>query len=244
MEQIKISEPFPLERACNLRELGGYITTDGKTTKRNRLLRSDSLHALSDNDKAYLYEYGVRCIIDLRSDMECAQQPCSFGSFKDLDYVNFPMFDQVQSEDLQGVLPESMGQSYIDLLKNSQEMIAKVMKKIIEYPDDCVVFFCMAGKDRTGTIAMLILLLCDVAEEIVIADYAVSRKNLEPLISMQRATIEKMGIEVPDYVFDSEPSQMKRAIDFIMDSYGSITAYLKSAGLTGKEINDIKERLL
>ena len=54
----------------NLRELGGYTTSDGKQTQWSTLLRSDSLHPLPVSSQQQLLDYGVRTIIDLRTPSE------------------------------------------------------------------------------------------------------------------------------------------------------------------------------
>jgi protein tyrosine/serine phosphatase len=60
-----------LDGPANFRDLGGYPTTAGATTRRGRLFRSDSLSYLSDRDVAALRdELGVRTVVDLRAGHE------------------------------------------------------------------------------------------------------------------------------------------------------------------------------
>ncbi len=55
-----------LEGTYNVRDIGGYRTTDGRHTRWRRLLRADSLHRLTPASQAALVDYGVRTVIDLR----------------------------------------------------------------------------------------------------------------------------------------------------------------------------------
>jgi hypothetical protein len=56
-----------LHGADNVRDLGGHETIDRQMTKMQRFIRSDQLCALPVSDLAYLQNYGVRTVVDLRS---------------------------------------------------------------------------------------------------------------------------------------------------------------------------------
>ncbi|RFU38195.1 tyrosine-protein phosphatase [Actinomadura logoneensis] len=60
-----------LEGAVNARDLGGLPTTDGRATRRGRVLRADNLQALTVTDvRVLLDDYDLKNVIDLRSDAE------------------------------------------------------------------------------------------------------------------------------------------------------------------------------
>ncbi|MCQ0011718.1 tyrosine-protein phosphatase [Actinomadura madurae] len=60
-----------LDGAVNARDLGGLPTTDGRTTRRGRVLRSDNLQDLTVADVRLLLDgYALKNVIDLRSDAE------------------------------------------------------------------------------------------------------------------------------------------------------------------------------
>lgn len=228
--------PLRLDGTYNTRELGGYKTADGRLTQRHRLLRSDALDNLSDGDLELLYGYGVRCVVDLRSKGECDREPSKTNGYKDMEYFNVPMLDHVNSNWLAGGFPDTMGGLYVGMLQNDGDIIASVLRILLEHKDNCVLFNCTAGKDRTGITAMLALLIAGVPEKIVIADYAISRHNLEPQVSRQLAALKAAGHNIPTHVFDSDPAQMQKAIDLLNDTYGGIQEYLKSVGLNDDEI--------
>ena len=54
----------------NFRDLGGYPTSDGRTTKWRTLFRADGLYRLTSGDVALLEPLGLRTVIDLRSAAE------------------------------------------------------------------------------------------------------------------------------------------------------------------------------
>src|SRR5262245_53423510 len=71
----------------NVRDLGGYATTDGRTTRWGVLLRADSLHGLTPEAQEQLLAYGVRTIVDLRSDTELEKWPNPFMTSERVRYL-------------------------------------------------------------------------------------------------------------------------------------------------------------
>ena len=62
-----------LGKMLNLRDLGGYPTADGRTTRWGVLLRGDNPMGLTDADVQLLLERNITTIIDLRSPAEARQ---------------------------------------------------------------------------------------------------------------------------------------------------------------------------
>ena len=95
----------PLETAHNFRDLGGYPTQDGRSTRWGVAYRSDALYSLNDADWAQLRARNVRHVIDLRSMHEWDTR----GRFRDDVYPvtlhHFPVLDipwsEISSEHLQ-----------------------------------------------------------------------------------------------------------------------------------------------
>jgi protein-tyrosine phosphatase len=59
----------------NARDLGGYATLDGGTTRARSLLRADDLAQLTPDGVEALRNYGVETILDLRWPEEIARCP-------------------------------------------------------------------------------------------------------------------------------------------------------------------------
>ena len=92
METGRRTRHLPLEGTHNLRDIGGYPTRDGRTTRWGQLFRSDSLHCLSPSGQALLIEQGLRTVIDLRHDTELQKAPNVFAASDAVAYVNIPLF--------------------------------------------------------------------------------------------------------------------------------------------------------
>ena len=55
-----------IEGAYNVRDLGGYETTDGRYTKWKMFIRGDDVSTLPRSSQDVLTDFGVRTVIDLR----------------------------------------------------------------------------------------------------------------------------------------------------------------------------------
>ena len=55
-------------KMTNVRDLGGYETQEGYYTKSHKYVRSTCPSGISDDLKEQFYQYGIRTVIDLRSD--------------------------------------------------------------------------------------------------------------------------------------------------------------------------------
>ncbi len=59
-----------LDEQPNFRDLGGYPTADGRTTRWGMIYRSGELSTLTDADLSRLEDLGIASVIDLRSERE------------------------------------------------------------------------------------------------------------------------------------------------------------------------------
>ena len=65
----------PLDGTFNFRDLGGYISSDGRRVKWERVYRSDSLAKLTDKDQSILKRMGIKLVYDFRSRTEVKYSP-------------------------------------------------------------------------------------------------------------------------------------------------------------------------
>ncbi len=81
-----------MEALPNARELGGYVTEDGREVVRGRLLRTAALAKASPEDLRRLSEeYQLKLILDLRDPREAAEKPDP--DIPGTRYVNIPIID-------------------------------------------------------------------------------------------------------------------------------------------------------
>lgn len=240
---IKTSFPLKLTSTSNTRDLGGYLKKDGSKTKSKMYLRSDSLSGLNQEDKDYIYNYGVRLVVDLRTSSEIDKQPGSLIGYKDIKYINIPLVDDINSNDFIGKFPKSMAEMYIGLLDHSQTLISSIFKEMAQFSDSCVLFNCSAGKDRTGVISMLLLKLAGVEDNVIVADYAKSEHFMKEAFVRHQEVLFKAGITYPSYILRSEPKTMKATLKHFNRKYESSESYMRVIGLTIDEIEALREKL-
>ncbi|WP_241689958.1 tyrosine-protein phosphatase [Ligilactobacillus salivarius] len=172
-----------LEEGINFRELGGYLTEDGRKIKWHKLLRCGSMAQLTKNDVDYLDQYGVRYIIDLRSPEESNYSPDKYPDkaqyFQDTVYpFSFSLFKNLGIINNMRLGASNMDfgrQTYLQMLldPHAQAAYRKMFNVLLENDKEgeSVVFHCTAGKDRTGVAVFLILSALGVSEKQIVEDY-------------------------------------------------------------------------
>ena len=168
---------LPFESTENFRDLGGYASSLGGTTKWRTIFRSDGLQALTETDLAHFESLGVRVVYDLRRDSERSERPNRVPS-----EAHCLMAAVDQAGVLSDVRPaltgtrggeELLRSMYGQMVEHSAEPIARVVAGLADVSRLPAVFHCHAGKDRTGLIAALLLDLLGVERETVLDDYEV-----------------------------------------------------------------------
>ena len=168
-----------LKNAHNLRDLGGYATKDNKVTRWHVLYRSDSLYALTKEEWKFLYTNGIRTIVDLRSSAEMEANKISIPDEYNIVYKKCPV--QTTNVDLDSdelskfALNESMEKAYVEMFDDDVNLFCKAFNQIVDCLENGqVIFFCSAGKDRTGIVTAMIMHLCKCYEEDIISNYEIS----------------------------------------------------------------------
>ena len=233
-----------LDGTYNLRELGGYRAPNGQMILPRKLLRSDGLHSLSKADEAFIIQYGVRTIIDLRSTIEVEKRPDTFMHDSYIQHIHIPFLDRMLNNANDMILMNSLANVYIDILENNQSSIKKVFNIISDNINNGLLFHCAAGKDRTGVVAMLLLLLCDIEKETIIEDYSWSATLMEPVFTRQKQEFINAGYELPSFIFESNKDDARLTLQYIEDNYENIQNYLTAVGIEKNAQRHLKEALL
>lgn len=223
-----------LETTLNTRDLGGYRSgITGRELNKWRILRSDVQNYPSERDTGLLKSKNVRTVIDMRSAGEVQKKPSGFFERDGFFYFNIPI---EQGRDL----PESadrMSETYLSIAESSN--IPQVFRTIAAAPDG-VIFNCTAGKDRTGVVSAVILGICGVSEEEIIADYMLTKQCNRERFELIRQKYP--GIDM-NLIIPSE-RYMAEFISLLKTKYGGFYEYLISIGVTGEEIGKITAKLM
>ncbi len=204
-----------LDGTTNTRDLGGLPTTDGGTTTFGRVLRSDNLQTLSDDDVRRLVEdLHLHDVIDLRTTAEVLLE--GRGPLRAVDGVTHRHFtllpergqftdvfaaeEEEEAPELpadwaETVLPRQTTEtdeveppavrSYLGYLFHRPENVLAALRAIAA-GEGAAVVHCAAGKDRTGVVAMFTLAAAGVPDEEIVADYAMTAEVIDALVAKLR----------------------------------------------------------
>lgn len=245
-----------LEGGANFRDVGGYKAADGRTVRRGLIYRAGLLGRLTDADHAKLAELGLKYACDLRSDQEVRGLPDRLPD--GVRYEHLAVFNE--SESRVGVkallfrrheLDRVMAESYTDfMLKEKPHVFGAALRRLADPANLPAVFHCTAGKDRTGIVAALLLMLLGVPDETIIADYSLTnlfypqiRAATEPLADRLKPL--RLTIDDLQPLMTADPVNMREMLAFIRREYGSVDAYLTGpAGLEQATLTTLRTMLL
>ena len=111
------------------------------------------------------------------------------------------------------------------------------MKTIFEIlgNNEKVLYFCNAGKDRTGVVTALILKLLDVSENNIIEDYVFTGQFMKTnLIKFANSNNRILNIIAPKKIY------MQEFLKEFEKKYNNIEEYLKTIGVEDYIIEKIK----
>ena len=153
-----------------------------------RYIRSDVPENLSDKEIRWLLENHIITIVDLRSDEEAAEKPCILKKQKGFRYFHLPVTGG-------GDTPKSLEHLHTIY----QQMVDEQMEKIIDTimnAESGVLYFCTAGKDRTGVVSAIILKRLGFSDEVIIDDYMQSKDNLMDMLTAYVCVHPEIDIEI------------------------------------------------
>lgn len=243
---------LPLSGLKNCRELGGYAVPSG-ITKYAVCLRSEVPSALTPEDISFLKDYGLTTVIDFRSTPETKHVPDVLAALPWINYIVLPMFSEAAAA---GANPGpdnreppkfdesfSWKDEYIHFAERHKSWVHDSLEAIAAAPGT-VLYHCTTGKDRTGIISALLLSLCGVSNEDVIADYAVSQIYLKEMYrTMTHLLPDKDRDNISHPFFSTAPVNMEAFLDYIDSHYGGCAPYLKTCGISDNVAATLRAKL-
>ncbi|WNF41559.1 tyrosine-protein phosphatase [Rhodococcus sp. SG20037] len=227
-----------LNGTYNFRDVGGYATRDGLSTKWNKLFRADALHRLDQADREILRARGLAFVIDLREQEELDTAPNALGGL-DLQQLHLPIFESEMNSRETSL---DLAAIYAKVIDQCGVRLVRAVRAIAESDDSAVLVHCTAGKDRTGLVVALALAAVGVDYRDIVADYSLS----EVMLAGEWATA--MAVRMREYgigdgenlaqlVGASPAALMRASLQTIDDSYGSASDYLLAHGMSSEELD-------
>jgi protein-tyrosine phosphatase len=224
----------------NVRDLGGYPTTDGAQTRWRSLLRADDLAQLNEQGVAALGDYGVGTILDLRWPEEAARLPSPVPALlPQLRYQRISLLTHTEDEWRLRSRDAAKELWKCAVLEHVRSELRHVLSFIAQAPPEPLLFHCVAGKDRTGLIAALLLALADATPAAIAQDYAMSEQNL------REGYLKRYADADPARILDALRCPEEGAHNMLrfLENAGGVRSYLAQIGLSPQEIARLRMRL-
>jgi protein-tyrosine phosphatase len=224
----------------NVRDLGGYPTTDGAQTRWRSLLRADDLAQLNEQGVAALGDYGVGTILDLRWPEEAARLPSPVPAWlPQLRYQRISLLTHTEDEWRLRSRDAAKELWKCAVLEHVRSELRHVLGFIAQAPPEPLLFHCVAGKDRTGLIAALLLALADATPAAIAQDYAMSEQNL------REGYLKRYADADPARILDALRCPEEGAHNMLrfLENAGGVRSYLAQIGLSPQEIARLRMRL-
>lgn len=241
-ENLSVLKRFvPLEGTANFRDIGGYLTKDGRRVRMGRIFRSDELSNLSDIDLATLKGLGMRRIFDLRSRDEVRKKVDRIPGDAPYQYVHTPVYEKEPRWDYlpailfkRHQLGKVLSDRYYFMIEKRAEVFANILSNFADLKNLPAVFHCNAGKDRTGIVTALVLSLLGVPDETIIADYSLSNLGFDHFFGefVEDRRHSPLGVADEEFqgLFIAQPVWMKNLLAHLRESYGTVEGYLINKG--------------
>lgn len=122
--------------------------------------------------------------------------------------------------------------AHADCMKDVFETIANAPEGVL--------FHCTAGKDRTGVVSAILLALVGVSDEDIVYDYAISRE----FNKLRLEAFLKEHPEIDREIVLANEKSMHSFLKMLRRKHNSVEQYLLDIGITGDEIQRLKNKLV
>ena len=140
-----------------------------------RYIRSDVPTKITETEKDWLLSNNVTTIVDLRTDDERVRKQCPL-----IDDSRFSYYVcSIAGGDKVPPGTDDVSKSYIAMVDTQFD----AMIEFLLNAKSNVLYFCNAGKDRTGVVSAVLLYKLGMSSEYIVNDYLKTKFNLEALLN-------------------------------------------------------------
>ncbi|MFJ3957153.1 tyrosine-protein phosphatase [Arthrobacter sp. NPDC090010] len=213
-----------------------------RAIKRSVLFRSAAPESSGPEALAALQARGLSTVIDFRADVEKAGPHPFAEGFQVMDHP----IDGANGS-FETILSGGLAALYGTLLRTHGDTFARAASDVA-HAEGGVLIHCTAGKDRTGLMMAMLLLLAGAERESVVEDYARSEPELagpwaERMLSRVSGMVPVMSPAIVEVVSGSPAAAMHSALTTLDAEYGGAAAYLLANGLSSDDLDLLRSRL-
>ncbi|CAI4210464.1 unnamed protein product [Parascedosporium putredinis] len=259
-----------MQGVANFRDVGKSVNDflGERRLREGLLFRSARLDDASPEDKDFLInEIGLKSILDLRSNTERADQakstalaahpPAPRKAYErllmgQLSWLSFIwiiilfIFRQrhraVALVVREAMVPRGLVGTQLDTMEHCGADVAKAVRVFTQPANLPVIAHCSLGKDRTGLVIALVLMLLGVPKRAIEYDYARTDVDLEPKRAQIIEEISYTGLP-PSWAYTAK-DLIERVAKLVQEKFGGIDAYADFIGITAEERAVLRETLL
>ena len=162
----------------------------------HRYIRTDCPKDITIEEINFLKEHHIFTVVDLREEKEYSVRPCPLEKDPSFTYFHLP----ISGGDVYPITYEETMAAYHHMVDSQLD---KVVDTIMSSKTG-VIFFCAAGKDRTGVVSAYILKRLGFDEDYIVKDYMESKANLMVFLEELKKKYPDKPIRAiipnPDYI--------------------------------------------
>lgn len=262
---IVAERKLPLEGSPNFRDLGGYLTVDGRSVRWGQLYRSGDLSRLTDTDLDYIQALDLKVICDFRTGFEAEQSPSR--SPDGVELLNLPvpggelpmndLYQAVGRGDFSSLDGQHLVRANRLFVRDHIDQYAKMLERVGEANSRPALVHCTAGKDRTGLAVAILFWVLGVPTETIFADYLLTndfnaQRNKLMLARLREHLANTLGergetIDLSPMVSltSARHVYLQSAVDTINADYGSMKNFIHHGlGVSEKKRLQLQDELL
>jgi protein tyrosine/serine phosphatase len=157
----------------------------------------------------------------------------AFAIGRQLKAISIIGLNVIQPHGLAGLAIDS-----IDLCQSEVKSVFMILADVTRYP---ILVHCTQGKDRTGLVIQLVLMLLCVPIEAIDNDYMLSSYELIPEKDVKLLEVHSIGLT--DDFADCDPNLVYIVDRYMKNKYGSVEQYLVEAGVSSQMQLKVKQIL-
>ena len=153
-----------------------------------RYIRSDAPLCLTEEEIQWLLDNHITTLVDLRSAQELEHKPCPLQDVAGFTYYHIPVTGG-------GDTPKSREHLYEVYRGMVDAQMDTILETILNAASN-VMYFCTAGKDRTGVVSALLLKRLGISEDVIVEDYMKSKDNLLDMLTSYVKNHPEVDIDI------------------------------------------------
>ncbi len=249
---------LPLDGCVNFRDLGGYLTDDGRRMRWGTLFRSGHMANLTADGLQFFATLGIRTVCDFRVQDELVNEAAMLpGSPRqevlgimpgigDRQYFHRLFAASVDPAPIVEAIHAIMRSFIVD----SADKYRRMFELLLATSNGCALLNCSAGKERTGIGSALLLSALGVPRATVIHDFMLSARYFPAEAEIPRVR-EKYGVTLSGEagralimpLLETRESYLQSAFAVVDTEYGSVGTFLaERCGLGPTELIRLRER--